>query len=95
MSQFSLSIHMEPNAKQNEVGGIVQGYLRLKIAVKPDDENLEFGNKEIVAFMSEILGISSDRVSVTHGKELRFKVLGIEGMDARQVMEKLQPHMKS
>ena len=95
MSQFSLSIHMEPNAKHNEVGGIVQGYLRLKIAVKPDDENLEFGNKEIIAFMSEILGISKDRLSITHGNELRFKVLGIDGMDARQVMEKLKPHMKA
>jgi len=95
MGQFSLSIHMEPNAKQNEVGQIVQGYLRLKIAVKPDDENLEYGNEEIVAFMSEILGISKDRLAITHGKELRFKVLGIDGMDARQVMEKLKPHMKA
>ena len=95
MGQFSLSIHMEPNAKQNEVGQIVQGYLRLRIAVKPDDENLEYGNEEIVAFMSEILDISKDRLAITHGKELRFKVLGIDGMDAKQVMEKLQPHMKS
>ena len=95
MSQCKLAIHMEPNAKQNEIMGFASGYLRLKIAVQADDENLEYGNEEIGAFLSQILGIANDRISILQGKNHRVKLLGIDGMDTAQVHEKLKPHLKS
>jgi uncharacterized protein YggU (UPF0235/DUF167 family) len=86
---------MEPNAKRNEVIGFASGYLRLRIAVKADDINFEYGNEEIVAFLSQILGVAGDRISILQGKDHRVKLLGIDGMDAAQVHEKLKPHLKS
>ena len=94
MSQCSLAIHMEPNAKRNEVIGFATGYLRLRMAVQADNVNFEYGNREIIAFLSEILGIQSDKISILQGKDQRIKLLGIDGLDAPQVREKLKPHMK-
>ncbi|MFA5054700.1 MAG: DUF167 domain-containing protein [Dehalococcoidia bacterium] len=95
MSQCSITIHMEPNAKRNEVLGVAGGYLRLKIAVQADDERNDYGNKEIIAFLSEILGISNERISILQGENHRIKLLGIDGLEMKQVMDKLKPHMKS
>lgn len=95
MSQCKLAIHMEPNARQNEIMGFASGYLRLRIAVKADDINFEYGNEEIVAFLSRILGIANDRISILQGKDHRVKLLSVDGMDTAQVHEKLKPHLKS
>ena len=95
MSQCSLGIHMEPNAKRNEVLELKSGYLRLKIAVQADDENNDYGNEEVISFLGQILGIANDRISILQGKNHRIKLLGIDGMDIGQVLEKLKPHLKS
>jgi uncharacterized protein YggU (UPF0235/DUF167 family) len=95
MSQCNLAIHMEPNAKRNEVKGVSNGTLLLKIAVQSDDERNDYGNEELISFLGQILGIANDRISIVQGKNHRIKLLGIDGMDMRQVMEKLKPHLKS
>jgi len=95
MSHCKLAIHMEPNAKRNETVAFTSGYLRLKIAVKADDSNDEYGNDEIISFLSELLEIDRHRISIMLGKKFRIKLLSIEGLTSRQVHEKLKPHMKS
>ena len=94
MSQCNVAIHMTPNAKRDEVLNVANGILRLEIAVRADDENPEYGNDEVIAFFSKLLGISKDRVSIVQGRASRMKLVGIEGLDIKQVMEKLKPHMK-
>jgi len=94
MSQCSVAIYMSPNAKRDEVLNIANGILRIKIAVQADDENPEKGNDEVIAFFSKLLGISKGRISILQGRAHRMKLLGIEGMDIKQVMDKLKPHMK-
>jgi uncharacterized protein YggU (UPF0235/DUF167 family) len=86
---------MEPNAKRNEVKGVSNGTLLLKIAVQSDDERNDYGNEELISFLGQILGIANDKISILQGKNHRIKLLGIDGMDMRQVMEKLKPHLKS
>ena len=94
MSQCKLGIHMEPNAKRNEVLNVTNGALRLKIAVQSDDERNDYGNEEVISFLGQILGIANDRISILQGKNHRMKLLGIDGLEMKQVMEKLKPHMK-
>jgi uncharacterized protein YggU (UPF0235/DUF167 family) len=86
---------MTPNAKRDEVLNVANGILRLEIAVRADDENPEYGNDEVIAFFSKLLGISKDRVSIVQGRASRMKLIGIEGLDIKQVMDKLKPHMKA
>ncbi|MFA5374611.1 MAG: DUF167 domain-containing protein [Dehalococcoidia bacterium] len=94
MSHCKLAIHMEPNAKKNEAVTFTSGYLRLKIAVKADDNNDEYGNEEIISFLSGLLEVGRDRISIMLGKNFRIKLLAIDGLSSRQVHEKLKPHLK-
>jgi uncharacterized protein YggU (UPF0235/DUF167 family) len=90
---------MEPNAERNEVLDFrragVMAFLRLKIAVKYDEDNPECGNEEIISFLAQILGVGKEKVSILKGKNTAVKAIGIEGLDTEQVMEKLKPHMKA
>jgi uncharacterized protein YggU (UPF0235/DUF167 family) len=95
MSQCKLAIHMEPNARRNEAIGFTSGYLRLRVAVKADDSYPEYGNEEIRSFLSGLLDVGSDRISILLGKNYRIKLLIIDGLNSRQVHEKLKPHLKS
>ena len=94
MSQCNVAIHMSPNAKRDDVLNVKNGILRIEIAVKADDENPEYGNDEVIAFFSKLLGIGKDRVSIVQGRASRMKLLGIEGLNIKQVMDKIKPHMK-
>jgi len=99
MSQCSIPIYMEPNAERNEVLDFrragVMAFLRLKIAVQYDEDNPECGNEEIISFLAQILGIGKEKVSILKGKNTRIKVIGIEGLDTEQAMEKLNSQTKS
>jgi uncharacterized protein YggU (UPF0235/DUF167 family) len=86
---------MEPNARRNEAIGFTSGYLRLRVAVKADDSYPEYGNEEIRSFLSGLLDVGSDRISILLGKNYRIKLLIIDGLNSRQVHEKLKPHLKS
>jgi uncharacterized protein YggU (UPF0235/DUF167 family) len=94
MSQCNVAIHMTPNAKRDDVLNVKNGILRIEIAVQADDENPEKGCDEVIAFFSKLLGIGKDRVSIVQGRASRMKLIGIEGLDIKQVMDKLKPHMK-
>jgi len=95
MSRCNVAIHIEPNAKRDEVLNVTNGTLRIKIAVQADDEKNDYGNEEVISFLGQILGIANDKISILQGKNHRIKLLGIEGLDMGQVMEKLKPHLKS
>ena len=94
MNRCNVAMHMEPNAARDDVVGVTSGYLRLRIAVRADDSNPEYGNEEIISFLSRLLGISKDSISILLGRNFRIKLLSIEGLDVGQVMGKLKPHMK-
>jgi len=99
MSQCSIPIYMEPNAERNEVRGIkrtgVMAFVDVRLAVKYDEDNPEYGNEELVSFLAQILGIGKEKVSILKGKNTRIKVIGIEGLDTEQAMEKLNSQTKS
>jgi uncharacterized protein YggU (UPF0235/DUF167 family) len=98
MSHCSIPIYMEPNAERNEVRGIrragVMAFVDVNLAVQYDEDNPEYGNEELNSFLSQILGIGKENISILKGKDTRIKVVGIEGLDAEQVMERLKPHIK-
>jgi len=99
MSQCSIPIYMEPNAERDELLGVrrtgVMAFVDVRLAVRYDEDNPEYGNDELVSFLAQVLGIGRENVSILKGKNTRIKVIGIEGLDTEQVMEKLKPHMKA
>ncbi len=80
-----LLIHVQPKAKKNSIEGIDEwrGRLKVKIKAPPVDGK---ANKEVVRFLSKLLGAE---VEIAKGETSREKDLLVRGLGAEDVRRKL------
>jgi uncharacterized protein (TIGR00251 family) len=77
-----ISIRVQPNAKKNEVLGFRDGILHIRIAAPPVKGK---ANKELVDYLSDILGIAKSRIEVEKGAAGKNKLVGISGINRERV----------
>lgn len=81
-----LRIYVQPNAKRNEVIGLHDKSLKIKIKAPPEDGR---ANAELCAFVAELLGIAKSSVVLESGQTSRTKVLFAHGKSAATAREAL------
>ena len=84
--QTKITVHVQPNARRNEVLVFEDGVLRVKIAAPPVKGK---ANKELIEFLSGLLGISKSSVTIEKGATSRSKVIGISGLSQDDVARRL------
>ena len=75
-----------PNATKSEVVGFTDEILRVKIAAPPAKGK---ANKELVDFLSRLLGVAKSRINIIRGQSNRNKVIAIEGLSQEELLERL------
>ncbi|MES0329332.1 MAG: DUF167 domain-containing protein [Dehalococcoidales bacterium] len=83
-----LAVRIQPCATSNEVAGMSQETLRLKIAAPPQKGR---ANRELVAFLSQRLGLKRNSVEILSGHTARNKVIRIRGLSKEEVLKRLLP----
>ena len=86
VNETKLIIQIQPNAKRNEVTRFSDGILHLKITAPPIEGK---ANRELIAFLGEILNVSKSSIMLEKGATSKRKVLSIKGLSPVQ-MEKLK-----
>ena len=87
-SEAKISLRVYPNAGKNEMVGFSDGVLRLKISAPPSKGK---ANRELIAFLSRLLGVSKDSLNIIKGATNRNKVVAIDGLSRTEVMQRLSP----
>lgn len=82
-----LAVKVTPNAGRNEITGIKEGVLQIRVGAPPDKGK---ANKELVDFLSKTLGVRKSSVIIVKGQTSRNKVITIEGMSAGEILRHLQ-----
>jgi uncharacterized protein (TIGR00251 family) len=77
-----ISLRVYPNATRNEIVGITNGVLGVKIAAPPIKGK---ANKELIAFLSQVLGVGRSHLSIIKGHTSRNKVIVIDGLSPEEV----------
>ena len=85
-SRAKITVQVQPNAGRNEALGLENGVLRVKIAAPPVKGK---ANKELIEFLSELLGVSRGSVTIEKGATSRSKVIGISGLSQDEVLNRL------
>lgn len=83
-----LQVRVQPNASRDEVAGVLDGRLRIRLTSPPVEGA---ANKACIRFLSKRLGIAKTRISILRGEHTRNKVIGIGGMKGEGVRKKLLP----
>ena len=72
-----ISLYIQPGASKSEVSGLFGDPARLKIKIKAPPRDGE-ANKEVIEFISKILGISKSKIEIIRGETSRQKDLLID-----------------
>ncbi len=75
-SRQTLAFWVTPNAKKNQLVGIMDGAFRIKIAAKPEDHK---ANQELIRFIAEVVGGAQRDFALLSGATSRRKVLAYTG----------------
>jgi len=85
-SEVKISLKVYPNAPRNEVLGFAEGVLRVKIAAPPVRGK---ANKELLSFLSRILGISQTALTISRGHTSRNKTIAVRGLGQDELLARL------
>ncbi|MBD5405260.1 YggU family protein [bacterium] len=76
MPKQILKIHLQPNAKRNEICGIYDNeYIKIAITTPPIDGK---ANETLIKFLSKELKIPKSNITITKGLTSRNKTIEIE-----------------
>lgn len=83
---LDIKIRAVPRASKNEIQGIYDGALKVRLTSPPIDGK---ANQALIKFLSKTLGISKAQIELTRGQTGRSKTLRIHGMTTQEIWKKL------
>ena len=88
MLKTTILVRVCPNAARNEVVDVTDGVYLVKVSAPPVKGK---ANKELVAFLSRLLGVSKSQVNIIKGYTSRNKVIALDGLSQEDIMKRLLP----
>ena len=85
-NQTNITVQVQPGARRNEALGFEDGVLRVKIAAPPVKGR---ANKELIAFLSQLLNVSKSSITLEKGATSRRKLIGVSGLSQAEVSKRL------
>lgn len=86
MVRTEISVRVHPNAARNEVTGVTDGIYQVKVSAPPVKGK---ANKELIAFLSRLSGVSKSRIDIIKGHTTRNKLIAIDGLSQEDIMKRL------
>ena len=85
-TESRISLKVYPGASRNEVISFAEGVLRVRIAAPPVRGK---ANQELVSFLSRLLGVSRDDLTITRGLTSRNKTVAVSGLTQKEIIERI------
>ena len=83
---YRLSLKVTPNAKANEITGIRDGIIQVKINASPIEGK---ANSELVKYLAGLLEIPKSNISILRGHTSRNKTIEIAGRDSEEISRRM------
>jgi uncharacterized protein (TIGR00251 family) len=75
-------VRLQPRASRNEIAGVLDGVLRVRLHAPPVDGE---ANEALVAFLAERLAVPRRGVRIVTGATSRTKMIEVEGISSAAV----------
>jgi uncharacterized protein len=82
-----IEIYVQPRASKNEIAGMHDGRLKVRLAAPPIDGA---ANAALIEFIATRLAIAKSRVRIVAGETGRRKVVEVDGIAEEMVRERLR-----
>ena len=84
---LSFDIRVIPGASKNEVAGIQDGALKVKLTAPPVEGK---ANRACVEFLAGLLGVRRSALAITSGEKSRKKTVTVEGLARGELQARLK-----
>jgi len=81
-----ITVRVYPNATKNEVAGFSDGVWLVKISAPPVKGK---ANKELISFLSKVLGVGRSSLSITRGHTNRSKLIAVDSLTEEEIIKRL------
>jgi len=81
------AVRVIPGASKNEVAGIQDGALKLKLTAPPVEGK---ANKACIDFMARLLGMRRSALAIASGEKSRKKTVSVDGIGRVELEERLK-----
>ncbi len=81
-----LKIKVQPRASQNQIVGIMENTLKIRLTAPPVDGK---ANQICLKFLAEVLKIPRQQLELVSGQTSRQKTIRIKGLSLAQVQQSL------
>ncbi|HYK92126.1 MAG TPA: DUF167 domain-containing protein [Acidobacteriota bacterium] len=86
-SAVEVALHVQPRARRDEIVGLFNGALKLKLCAPPVNDA---ANRAVIDFFASLLNLPKSRLQIISGMKSRSKVLRIESITAVELRRRLQ-----
>jgi uncharacterized protein (TIGR00251 family) len=87
----ALAVRVTPRASRNEIVELLDdGTIKVRLASPPSDHE---ENEALIAFLSEILGVTRSRLDIVAGAAGRDKLISVVDMDADTAHQRILAHV--
>ncbi len=83
-----LRLRVQPGASRNEVAGVVNGVLRIRLTARPVQDA---ANRQCLQFLSKRLHVAKSKILIVKGERSRDKIVRVSGLTGDQVRHALLP----
>lgn len=85
---MQIKVKIMPNAHANQINSVLSdGTFKIKIKAQPISGK---ANKELIAFLADILSIRKSNVIIISGEKSRNKIIELEGIEEKKFYEILE-----
>lgn len=81
-----LEVKIQPSSKKDELTGIIDGKLKIKLKAKPIEGE---ANKSCIEFLSNLFNLKKSNIMIEKGLKSRNKLILIKGLTIDKFKEKL------
>lgn len=82
-----LRIKAVPRASKNEIQGLHDGALKVRLTTPPVDGK---ANQALIKFLSKQLAVSKSQIELVQGETSRLKTLRLIGITKQQILTRLR-----
>ncbi|MEE8374574.1 MAG: DUF167 domain-containing protein [Dehalococcoidia bacterium] len=85
-SRTTLEVHVQPGARKNELVGLKEDVLYIKVTAPPRKGE---ANRAVLELLSRALGVPRGGLDIIRGHTSRNKIIGLEGVSADELKRRL------
>ena len=85
-SAVTIKVRVQPRAPRTEIIGDHDGAIKMRLTAPPVNGK---ANEECRRFLAKLLGVSATSVEIISGESSRDKIIRVQNISARRVLEAL------